>query len=262
MLSDRKSSRPGNAMPVSGREDLSSHADIREFFNTKALEWDLVQDIRTVRSSEGIVRSLPIEKGSRVLDAGCGTGVLIPWLMEAVGSRGSVCALDIAENMLECARRKFAFPNLFYIHADMAHTPFLDGFFDLVICHNCFPHVAEKRAAVGEMFRILRPGGLAVISHAESREEINARHRRIGGPVAADMLPDGMAMRRLFLDAGFENISIRDDDDGYMLQAGKPAAVYSAEKSRSQTDGDHHRFCGAGINAITAPEAVQRATKP
>ncbi|MDI6873755.1 class I SAM-dependent methyltransferase [Candidatus Solincola sp.] len=211
-----------------------THAhEIREFFNRRAADWDLTQDALTLERSRRLVLSLGIEPGSRVLDVGCGTGVLIPRLLEAVGEEGSVCAVDVAEEMLKVARSKLQRPNLHYLQADIAATPFLDDSFDLVICHNCFPHVADKGRAVREMFRILRPGGRAVISHTEDRETINARHLRLGGAVGGDLLPDEATMRRWFREAGFEVIEIRDGREGYLLEARKPEVTIRCREAGS-----------------------------
>ncbi len=197
-------------------------AAIRTFFNARAETWDDSNAAESMSVSERLIRGLGIKAGSRVLDVGCGTGLIIPWLMEAVGEGGRVTALDIAERMLLIARDKHQRPNVEYIHADIAHTPFLDHSFDEVVCHNCFPHVVDKEGATLEMFRILKPGGRAAICHNESREAINALHRRIGGGVGGDMLPDGPEMRGIFLGAGFGEISITDGSDRYLMLARKP----------------------------------------
>jgi len=200
---------------------------IRCFFNDRAETWDDTNDAEMLRSSERLIRGLSIKMGSKVLDVGCGTGVIIPWLLEAVGEQGRVTAIDIAERMLWIARDKCERPNVEYIHADISETPFLGHSFDEVVCHNCFPHVAEKERAVREMFRILKIGGRVMICHNENRQSINLLHRGIGGEVGGDMLPDETEMKAIFSGAGFREISIYDGRDGYLLQAYKPGDARS-----------------------------------
>ncbi len=195
---------------------------VRNFFNQRADTWDREECHERKAVSERIIRGLGIKAGSRVLDAGCGTGLIIPWLLESVGERGHVTALDIAERMLVLARDKFSAPNLEFVHADIADTPFLDRSFDQVVCHNCFPHVADKRGAAEEMFRILKPGGWATVCHNESREEVNALHRFMGGEVGLDMLPGIDEMEELFEAAGFADISVHDGKDMFILRARRP----------------------------------------
>lgn len=195
---------------------------VRNFFNQRAETWDQGNAAERKAVSERIILGLGIRPGSRVLDAGCGTGLIIPWLLQAVGDSGHVTALDIAERMLSIAREKHDAPNLEFVHADIADTPFLEGSFDEVVCHNCFPHVADKLAAVGEMFRVLKPGGRATVCHNESREEVNALHRFIGGEVGLDMLPGMDEMEGLFASSGFVDIEAHDGEDMFVLQARKP----------------------------------------
>lgn len=195
---------------------------VRNFFNQRADIWDRDHDAERRAISERIIRGLEIRPGSRVLDVGCGTGLIIPWLLEAVGKEGHVTAMDIAERMLAVARDKHAGSNLEFIHADIEKAPFLDGSFDEVVCHNCLPHVADKLAAAAEMFRILKPGGRATVCHNESRDEVNALHSFIGGEVGLDMLPGIDDMEEIFSEAGFVDVSVHDGEDMFVLQARKP----------------------------------------
>lgn len=194
-------------------------AATRSFFNQRADTWDDVHAAERIAISERIIRGLGIRPGSKVLDVGCGTGLIIPWLLEEVGTEGRVTAVDIAERMLWIAREKHERPNVEYIHADISRTPFLDQSFDEVVCHNCFPHVSDKESAAREIFRVLKPGGRVNICHNESRQAINAMHHGIGREVGGDMLPDGPEMKVMFRGAGFQEIILSDNSDAYLLQA-------------------------------------------
>ncbi len=172
-----------------------------------------------------IVKELKIQPGSVVLDAGTGTGVLLPLLKEAVGPTGKIVALDFAEEMLLRAREKNGEEKISYVPGDLTATPFDNGTFDEIACNSCFPHIKDKAAAAREMIRILKPGGRATVCHTSSREELNSMHRSIGGVVGNDMLPGDDEMQALFQQAGFASIVITDTAEGYTLTARKPSSA-------------------------------------
>ncbi len=74
-----------------------------------------------------------------------------------------------------CLRRRFArLPNLQYVtgdihgegvdcRIDLTRLPFLDASFDAVVCNHVLEHVLDDRAAIAEIFRVLRPGGWAIL---------------------------------------------------------------------------------------------------
>ncbi|MGB9792707.1 MAG: class I SAM-dependent methyltransferase [Thermacetogeniaceae bacterium] len=197
----------------------------RNYFNEKAAVWDSLIDEVTVSRLARIVEKLGIKAGSTVLDAGSGTGVLIPFLRQAVGREGRIVALDFAEEMLRRAREKHGDENITYIVGDLARTPFLDCVFDEIICNSCFPHLQDKPAAAKEMLRILKPGGRVTVCHTMGREMVNALHRSLGGVVGNDLLPDEAEARRIFEEAGFICVEISDSPEEYLLTAYKPPAA-------------------------------------
>ncbi len=194
----------------------------RDFFNQLAEEWDLRIRPEFVRRLHEILQELTLREGAAVLDVGTGTGIALPHLLGRVGVSGSVTAVDISERMLEVARRKLTAPNLHYVMADVAHLPFLDDSFDLVLCNSCFPHFQDQLRAVSEIHRVLKPGGMVVICHPESRDEVNAVHRSAGVAVRRHLLPDNEGMRALFTSLGFQNVQLTDLPDRYVLKAVKP----------------------------------------
>jgi ubiquinone/menaquinone biosynthesis C-methylase UbiE len=197
-------------------------AETREFFNRLAEEWDSRIRPDFVDRLREILAELPLREGASVLDVGTGTGIALPFLLGRVGVSGSVTAVDLSERMLEVARSKLSAPNLHYVRADVASLPFLDESFDLVLCNSCFPHFHDRESAVSEMYRVLRPGGMAVVCHPESREEVNAVHRKTGGPVRGHLLPEGKELEMLFLRLGFRFVEITDQPDRFVLKAVKP----------------------------------------
>ena len=77
----------------------------REFFNRMAPQWDEQVRHDACKLSR-IVTALSLQPGERVLDIGTGTGVMLPYLRQALGMLGELTAIDVAEEMLARARAK------------------------------------------------------------------------------------------------------------------------------------------------------------
>ncbi len=95
------------------------------------------------------------------MDVGCGTGVLVPYIIDKIGKSGNIVGLDFAEKMLEKAREKFPekdFPNVSFVCQDIMECDF-KKIFDFVICYSVFPHFFDKKQVVKKMASFLKPEG-------------------------------------------------------------------------------------------------------
>ena len=164
-------------------------------------------------------------RGDVVLEVGSGTGRLTPYLLEMIGDEGEVYCLDFSLRMLLKARERRFEGKVWFIQADAISLPLVRGCCDAVICFSAFPHFSDKGKALEEFHRVLKPGGRLVISHLLRREEVNALHRKIGGPIGDDMIPSDEEMRELLRTAGFEKCDIINDERGYLVLA---SAIYRA----------------------------------
>ncbi|HET9269877.1 MAG TPA: class I SAM-dependent methyltransferase [Vicinamibacterales bacterium] len=95
---------------------------------------------------------------ARILDVGCGTG----YNLGLLARHGASFGLDLNERGLSLAR-DIGRP---LVRADTARLPFADGIFDLVTSFDMMQCIPTDREAVREMARVLKPGGVAVISMA------------------------------------------------------------------------------------------------
>jgi ubiquinone/menaquinone biosynthesis C-methylase UbiE len=108
-----------------------------------------------------------IRPGDRVLDVCCGTGSSALPAAEAAGAAGSVLAVDFAERLLELGRAKakeLGLGNVTFRTGDMTALDVEDASFDAVVCVFGVFFVEDMVAAVRELWRAVRPGGLLAIT--------------------------------------------------------------------------------------------------
>lgn len=193
----------------------------KAFFNERAEGWidAWYRDPATGRMDrhekdfERLFSILPLGPGDVVLDAGCGTGVLVPFILERIAGTGTLYELDYAEKMIETNRRLHDAGNVRFIVAEAEEAPLEEGSCDAVICFSCFPHFHDKGKALETLSRILRPGGSLAVAHFDSSEGID-RHHGSCRAVMHDVLPKESEMRSLFGEASLE-IKVFIDEPGF-----------------------------------------------
>jgi len=107
------------------------------------------------------VSHLGARAGEAVLDVACGTGAL----SRAIVARDptvAVVGVDISEGML--ARARAAVPSGTFVVADAGRLPFADAVFDRVVSSSALHYWEDPRAGLGEMARVVRPGGQLVVT--------------------------------------------------------------------------------------------------
>jgi SAM-dependent methyltransferase len=100
-----------------------------------------------------------------VLDAGCGPGSITVGLATAVAP-GEVVGVDLAPSVLDQARQRAAaagLRNVRFQSASVLQLPFEDQSFDVAFAHTLLEHVGDPAAAVAELCRVVRPGGLVAV---------------------------------------------------------------------------------------------------
>lgn len=194
---------------------------LQNYFDQLAPVWDKEVTRERLECLSNIVKELDIKAGSHVLDIGSGTGILLPFLIEAVGNEGRIIALDFSQKMLHRARGKGFWSIVDFVQADITGIPLADNSADLAICNSVFPHFYNKAMALREIARVLKDGGRVVICHTMSREAINQLHQSIGGVVGNDFLPDEFELRELMKHAGLAITHLEDSPKRYLVVAKK-----------------------------------------
>jgi ubiquinone/menaquinone biosynthesis C-methylase UbiE len=105
-----------------------------------------------------------LRPGERVLDVACGTGLVSLRMALAVGPGGAVVGTDLSGEMIGEARRIAAerkLANTSFERADAEAMPFGPATFDVAVCGLGLMYVPDPISALGEMRRLLKPGGRA-----------------------------------------------------------------------------------------------------
>ena len=144
---------------------------VREVFDSVADSYDLMNDLMSLGVhriwKRDFAANSGVSLGDRVLDLAGGTGDIAGLLSKRVGVNGRVVLSDINEAMLNVGRQRLEdqgiVGNISYAIANAEHLPFDSGEFDVVTIAFGLRNVTDKDAALREMYRVLRPGGKALI---------------------------------------------------------------------------------------------------
>jgi arsenite methyltransferase len=110
---------------------------------------------------------LSLKAGERILDLGSGAGLDAILAARAVSPGGTVTGLDGAESMVAKARRGAALvgaANVAIEHGEAERLPFGDDSFDAALINGIFNLCPDKPPVARELYRVLRPGGRAVVA--------------------------------------------------------------------------------------------------
>ena len=146
----------------------------------------------------------PYRKNNRLLDVGCGAGAFLE-----AAARGGWDAIGIEVSQTAAAHlRKQGF-EVFCGELEKANHP--DGHFDVVIASEVFEHVRDPKAMIGEIARVLRPGGLLWATTPHGRG-ISAR--MLGNKWSIVCPPEHLQLfsvsgiKRLLADVGFRHVKV------------------------------------------------------
>ena len=224
-----------------------------------------------------------VGRGTALLDVGTGPGALIGPALQR-GAR--VVGIDLSPRMVDEARRRH--PGAELVQGDAAATDFGDGSFDAATSSFCLQHVADPRAVLVEIHRVLRPGGrvaYAVWAPEKTLEAFGVGFEEVFSVVSLDLDPSLEAPpmvdtpegnEQLLADAGFVHPTarraelfwpMRDGDalfdllDRYLDLSSQDEAV--RDEVRTRIDRRVRERCDEdGIARLPNPAIVASAARP
>ena len=201
----------------------------KEFFNQRAAGWldNHYKNPETNRHDlyadrlRAIVSFLNLDPDSRILDIGCGAGVLVPYLLEQLSSAGRLIEMDFSDQMIKANQERHTDERIRFICCDAAQMELDDQSLDAVICFAAFPHFSDQEQALKRMSKALNPKGRLVIAHLMSSSQLAAHHHS-HTPVSRDRLPDKETLFQWLTGSGFDIETFKDEPGLYLVAAVKP----------------------------------------
>jgi ubiquinone/menaquinone biosynthesis C-methylase UbiE len=139
----------------------------QSYFAQIAEQWDTLRaNMFSDAVRDAALARAALHPDAVAADIGAGTGFIAQGVAPLVAR---VYVVDSSPEMLEVARRNLAaFPNVEYRVADGAAIPLPDGSVDAVLANMYLHHMPDPAAAIGEMARVLKPGGRLVITDVDA----------------------------------------------------------------------------------------------
>jgi len=134
--------------------------DIDEYYERSGWAIRLVE-----RRRLSIIRAMvAMQPGERILEVGCGGGHVLEMF---AGAR--LTGVDVSEVFLTKARRRLAGLGATLLKGELPELGLADGSFDKVVCMEVLEHVVDPDGLIGQMARVVKPGGTVVVTLPNDR---------------------------------------------------------------------------------------------
>jgi len=180
--------------------------------NADMFETVLVPAIFRPYAQALIESARPIGPSDRILDLGCGTGIVGRLLRDRLGGATSITGVDVSPAMI--AKARTLAPEIEWHESNAMALPFPDRSFDLVLSQQMLQFVPDPLAALREIRRVLVPGGRIIASTWRPRAEQplfealgQVAERHLGAANDKRWCLDAPRLRELFAASGFANVT-------------------------------------------------------
>jgi len=238
-----------------------------------------------LEARRSLLQDLALAPGRTVLEGGSGTGAALPDVLDVLGREGHMLGVDPTVAFVEAARRRAATlnaPNARYEVGDIRALPAEAGRFDAAFCDKILIHAGPGPVAVGELARVVRPGGKVGAVEWTVAPAISTNHpelvARLNGflPQSAYDFAACANLARYFHAAGLTDVRRRvftgraDSLDGHpfwrsLLQAFVPGAVGMGLLSEAEAQtllGDWDELSRRGEFSLVTVIQTAVGTKP
>jgi len=262
------------AQPEYGRFDLFRDSAQADAAKTRELAARLelrAQAADEIAARDAYLDLLALRPGERVLDVGCGSGVVTRDVARRVAPHGLAVGLDPGPGFLavarELAERDGLSRQIEFREGSALSLPFGDAEFDAVLAVTTLTHVPDGERAIPEMARVARPGGRVGIFDLDTDSLIlahpdRALTRRIVAAHSDHGVVDGWLGRRLpglLAGAGLQDVRARAftplerDPAGFYAGTAERAAELAAQVG-AITDEERQRW----LDGLHAEQAAGR----
>ncbi|MBA0550953.1 hypothetical protein Golob_021860, partial [Gossypium lobatum] len=167
------------------RQSVRCASDRQQLFNRIAPVYDNLNDLLSL-GQHRIWKRMAVswsgaKTGDSLLDLCCGSGDLTFLMSEKAGADGKVIGLDFSKEQLSIASSrqyllsKACYNNIEWVEGDALDLPFSSGYFDAITMGYGLRNVVDKRRAMQEMFRVLKPGSrVSILDFNKSMQPFTA----------------------------------------------------------------------------------------
>lgn len=152
-----------------------------------------------------IWQQLALEPGMQVLEVGCGDGAMWHGRLDRLPPGCRILFTDLSHGMVTSARAELGEVGITYAVADAQSLPFASQSCDMVIANHMLYHVPDRAAALGEIARVLKPGGRLCASTV-GEGHVREMHEWLAAVCPEEALAEALHLPSFTLQSGAEEL--------------------------------------------------------